>query len=395
MKPFETLEEIGQRTAEAIVAQSGISHAGLAQHIRHLLVSGDAKTGAILQEPVIEGAHPFIEAEETLGSLVGLLRPELVEALDGTSDQRPRNYVFKRSGHPFKHQLEAWRKLIGPGEPQSVIVTSGTGSGKTECFLIPILNDLAEQAAHLSRPLEGVQAIMLYPLNALIESQKERFSDWIAPFRGRIRFGLYNGDTPSSARDADRRRTPEQVIDREVLRASPPPILVTNPTMLEYMLVRGQDAPILKASRGKLKWIVLDEAHSLVGAAAAEIALLLRRVLLAFEVKSADVRFIATSATIGEGEGVKKQLEIFLAEVAGIPNACVHMIEGHRRKPPRPNQLSASELPADISSADPYSLYDALAGRDHVWSSCREALYRHSSTESVFAHRRRAGSSVH
>ena len=215
---------------------------------------------------------------------------------------------------------------------------------------------------------------MLYPLNALIESQKERFSEWIAPFGGRIRFGLYNGDTPSSARDADRRRTPEQVIDRAVLRANPPPILVTNPTMLEYMLVRDQDAPILKASNGKLKWIVLDEAHSLVGAAAAEIALLLRRVLLAFEVKSSDVHFVATSATIGEGEGVKKQLEIFLAEVAGIPNARVHMIEGHRRKPPRPVQRSAPDLPVDISSADPHDLYDALAGRDRVWSLV-ERLY--------------------
>jgi superfamily II DNA/RNA helicase len=375
MKPFETLEEIGSRTAEAVVAQSGISHAGLAQHIRRLLVSGNANTGAILQEPVIEGAHPFIEAEETLGLLSGqMLQPELVDALDGASDQRPRNYVLKRSTHPFKHQLESWRQLIGPGEPQSVIVTSGTGSGKTECFLIPILNDLAKQAAHSSQPLEGVQAIMLYPLNALIESQKERFSEWIAPFGGRIRFGLYNGDTPSSARDADRRRTPEQVIDRAVLRANPPPILVTNPTMLEYMLVRDQDAPILKASSGKLKWIVLDEAHSLVGAAAAEIALLLRRVLLAFEVKSSDVHFVATSATIGEGEGVKKQLEIFLAEVAGIPNARVHMIEGHRRKPPRPVQRSAPDLPVDISSADPHDLYDALAGRDRVWSLV-ERLY--------------------
>jgi ATP-dependent helicase YprA (DUF1998 family) len=67
------------------------------------------------------------------------------------------------------------------------------------------------------------------------------------------------------------------VIDREALRAAPPPMLVTNATMLEYMLVRAQDAPILDASKGKLQWIVLDEAHTYIGSQAAELALLLRR----------------------------------------------------------------------------------------------------------------------
>ena len=89
--------------------------------------------------------------------------------------------------------------------------------------------------------------------------------------------------------------------DRLTLRDSPPPLLVTNLTMLEYMLVRAKDAPILEASRGRLKWIVLDEAHTLVGAAAAEVSLLLRRVMEAFEVDPADMRFVATSATIGSG----------------------------------------------------------------------------------------------
>ncbi len=71
------------------------------------------------------------------------------------------------------------------GEPQSVLVTSGTGSGKTECFLFPILSDLAAQAHGQREPLEGVQAIMLYPLNALIESQRERLSAWTQAIRGK------------------------------------------------------------------------------------------------------------------------------------------------------------------------------------------------------------------
>ena len=375
MQPFETLELISRRAAEAVIAQSGLSHQGLAQHIRTMLASGDPASGAILQQPVIEGAHPFVEADETFGSIAGsLLNPALVDVLDGSADARPRNYVFRKEWHPFSHQMEAWRHLLQSAEPQSVLVTSGTGSGKTECFLIPILHELIEQAPPNSPPLEGVQAIMLYPLNALIASQKQRFKEWTAPFNGRVRFGLYNGDMPKTSSASERRADPEQVIDREVLRASPPPILVTNPTMLEYMLVRAEDEPILAASQGRLRWIVLDEAHSLVGAAAAEIALLLRRVLLAFGVHARDVHFVATSATIGEGRDVKRQLKTFLAEVAGIPDARVHVVEGHRRKPPRPRGTEPKEPPTALSTLDEHALYDALGGRERVWNLV-EALH--------------------
>ncbi len=107
-----------------------------------------------------------------------------------------------------------------------------------------------------------------------------------------LRNCLYNGNLPPSEKNSVRRETPEKLRDREQLRGSPPPVLVTNITMLEYMLARTEDQPIIEKSKGKLKWIVLDEAHSLVGAAAAEIALLLRRVLLAFVCKPADVHFV-------------------------------------------------------------------------------------------------------
>lgn len=214
---------------------------------------------------------------------------------------------------------------------------------------------------------------MLYPLNALIESQRERLSAWTQPFGGRVRYCLYNGDLQRSAKESERRRTPEEVIDRERLRASPAPLLVTNITMLEYMLVRAEDRPIIDASQGKLKWIVLDEAHSLVGAAAAEIALLLRRVLLAFSVKPEEVRFVATSATIGSGENVRQQLQRFLADVAGIPDDRVHVIEGRRRMPRRP-EGAAGRPPFDIRAADPAHLYDIL-GRDRTTWRLVERLF--------------------
>ena len=371
MSPFDVLSEIKQRSAEAVIAQSGLAHGGLRQHLRALLGGDDAGTSALLRQPVLEGAHPFVTAEATMAALAGsLLHADLVAALDGLHPDH--DYRFPRTRKPFLHQAETWRLLAAP-DPQSVLVSSGTGSGKTECFLFPILSDLAAQVQAHGAPLEGVQAIMLYPLNALIESQRERLSAWTQPFGGKFRYCLYNGDLPRSAKETDRRRTPEQVIDRERLRASPPPLLVTNITMLEYMLVRAEDRPIIDASQGTLKWIVLDEAHSLVGAAAAEIALLLRRVMLAFSVKPEEVRFVATSATIGSGEDVRQQLQRFLADVAGIPDDRVHVIEGRRRMPVRPEGAPARSV-ADIRGADPALLYDML-GRDPATWTLVERLF--------------------
>lgn len=371
MTPFDVLSEVRRRSAEAVIAQSGLAHEGLRRHLRTMLGSGDPEIGAMLQEPVLEGAHPFVTADATMATLAdSFVHTDLVKALDDLPADH--DYRFPRTRKPFLHQAEAWRLLAEP-TPQSVLVTSGTGSGKTECFLFPILSDLVGQAQSQREALEGVQAIMLYPLNALIESQRERLSAWTQPFGGKIRYCLYNGDLPRAAKESERRRTPEEVIDRERLRASPPPLLVTNITMLEYMLVRAEDRPIIDASQSKLKWIVLDEAHSLVGAAAAEIALLLRRVMLAFSVKPEEVRFVATSATIGSGENVRQQLQRFLADVAGVPDDRVHVIEGRRRMPRRPE--AAHVRPSvDIRAAEPVVLYDIL-GRDPTMWRLVERLF--------------------
>ncbi|MFD2185097.1 DEAD/DEAH box helicase [Rhodoplanes azumiensis] len=364
MTPFDVLSDVKRRTVEAVIAQSGLAHEGLRRHLRVLLGGNDPLLGAMLQEPVLEGAHPFVTAEMPMAALApSPLHGDFVAALDGLPADH--DYRFPRTRRPFLHQAQAWR-ILAERDPQSVLVTSGTGSGKTECFLFPILSDLVSQAQGRREPLEGVQAIMLYPLNALIESQRERLSAWTQPFGGRLRYCLYNGDLQPAAKESDRRRTPEQVIDRERLRASPPPLLVTNITMLEYMLVRAEDRPIIDSSQGKLKWIVLDEAHSLVGAAAAEIALLLRRVMLAFSIAPEQVRFVATSATIGSGENVQQQLQRFLAEVAGIPDDRVHVIEGRRRMPLRPGGESG-RTPPDIRTADPAALYDLLGRDPKTW----------------------------
>ncbi|PDS34695.1 ATP-dependent helicase [Rhizobium anhuiense] len=369
MKPFETLSDIRRRSVDAVVAQLGTNNEDLNRHLRSMLDSDSTADGSVIQDPVIEGAHPFVAASKTMEQVPAeVLRPQLVSILDGLDEDD--EYRFPRFRKPFRHQMEAWETLSRPGTPQSVLVTSGTGSGKTECFLFPILSDLVRQTEGNSTTLEGVQAILLYPLNALIESQRARLSAWTSPLKGKVRYCLYNGDLPQPAQpESERKANPERQIDRHQLRSSPAPILVTNITMLEYMLARAEDQPIIEKSSGKLRWIVLDEAHSLVGAAAAETALLIRRVLLAFDTAPENVHFVATSATIGDDRDTDEKLRQFLAEVAGVPDSQVHVIKGDRTLPHQPRGGFNPQL--DVSKASPSELYDHLGGQAQVWDFVR------------------------
>jgi DEAD/DEAH box helicase domain-containing protein len=368
LTPFQAVEEIRQRSVEVILGLSGLNHPALAAEVRRKFGGQDIDSGALLQEPILEAAFPFIEAEPTLASLAGtLLHPRVVDALDQPGDPR-----IGKDWHPYKHQLEAWRHLTA-STPQSILVTSGTGSGKTECFMVPLLDNLAKEAEAQREPLRGVRAVALYPLNALIASQQDRLGKWTKLFGGKIRYALYNGEMPEDDKDARERTIPEQVLCRRTLRSNPPPILVTNVTMLEYLTVRRKDRPILDASRGKLRWIILDEAHSYTGSNAAEIALLLRRVLLSFDVTPDQVRFVATSATIGEGADVTEELRRFLRDVSGVAEERVHVVVGHRRTPQLPPPDQEKRLDGiSVSELDAGSAFDRLSRNPVVQNQVAE-----------------------
>lgn len=328
------LPRMAEQAAASSISMLGFANAPLRRHLAEVFSRPFGSGGSFLADPTFEAAFGWQAAGATMQSLSGnLLTPELVDALDNPPDEFINDYRFARQWSPYKHQLEAWN-LLGNETPQSAIVSSGTGSGKTECFMIPILDRLARQVTQEGKALQGVRALFLYPLNALIESQRERLAAWSHSFGGNIRFCLYNGNTPESEKQAVRNERPNQVLDREVLRQNPPPILVTNATMLEYMLVRAIDRPILEQSQGKLEWIVLDEAHTYIGSQAAELALLLRRVLHSFGVTSEQVRFVATSATIGGPQGDSAlALRRFLADVAGVSIEKISLITGARDIP--------------------------------------------------------------
>lgn len=365
IRPFETLSRLRQRMAEAIVAQSGVRNPALAAQLRQSLSRADSE-GALVPPPILEGAFPFVPSDKMLGELSGnLLASATVDALVG--DETGRGYSFPRERRPYLHQLTAWKTLTS-SETKSALITAGTGSGKTECFLVPLLDSLFRRQERAT----GVEAIMLYPLNALIASQQERLDAWTKPAGGKIRYCLYNGNLPETHKSVVQRdklsSNPQQVPDRKTLRASPPPLLVTNLTMLEYMLVRPQDRPIIDQSKGKLKWIILDEAHTLVGSAAAEVALLLRRVIEAFEVDPKNVRFVATSATIGDGPKVKEDLRRFLADVAGTDVSTVAVISGDRLLPTRSGNGGQAPSPSAMIDLPVADLFDKLSSYDPVWS---------------------------
>jgi DEAD/DEAH box helicase domain-containing protein len=325
------------RAADAAIARNRIVHGPLREALRDRVRVPAGEAGSFLSEPVFEAMFGWNAADRTMHRLAeeGLLHPALVAALAKdeplTAHGRHDRNTFPRKRAPYTHQLESWQRLRSD-PPCPLVVTSGTGSGKTECFLVPILDDLYRQRERFGR-LVGVQALFLYPLNALIASQQDRLSDWTEPSGGDIRFCLYNGNTPPQISQNEAARTPWEVRDRRTLRSSPPPILVTNATMLEYMLVRAADGPILGQSVGRLRWIVLDEAHTYVGSQAAEMALLLRRTLHAFGVVPDQVRFVATSATLGEGEAARRGLREFLAHLSGRAIKDVQVVVGERHVP--------------------------------------------------------------
>lgn len=356
---FQSLtEQATTRAVESTLGVLGVTDPGLRQHLSDLLYAESGQEGGFLAPPVFEQTFGWQTSPTLMGDLgaeKGLLSGDLIRALD---DEKNGRYRFASHWNPFTHQLASWRALIK--KQRSIIVTSGTGSGKTECFMIPVLDDLVREFLDNGRkPLVGVRALFLYPLNALINSQRERLDAWTNSFGNGIRYCLYNGNTEerqSSVRAAQAKKRNE-VLSRETMRDEPAPILVTNGTMLEYMMVRQVDAPILEISRKQksLRWIVLDEAHTYIGSQAAELALQLRRVMAAFGVEPSDVRFVATSATIAEEGGVER-LRQFVAGLTGVHETDIDVIDGKREVPtlPKSRQIAVPVFELEkLTSDDP------------------------------------------
>lgn len=299
----------------------------------------------------------------------------------------------------WEHQWESLKTALEDGK--DLVVTTGTGSGKTECFLLPILAELARESAawpncppppadrkwwtddraawrsqwaHTGRKkagLHAVRALIMYPLNALVEDQLRRLrqtldSDdalaWMDANRAgnRVTFGRYTGQTPSTGAPGAKNRLKRLCADMRLIadesaavraddslppdtryyfpnmdggemwsrwdmQDTPPDILITNYHMLNIMLMRRIEAGVFDKTRAWLKsdpankfFLVVDELHSYRGTAGTEVAYILRLLLdrLGLTLESDQLAFLSTSASVVDNEDSRK----FLREFFGRDN---------------------------------------------------------------------------
>jgi DEAD/DEAH box helicase/MrfA Zn-binding domain/Helicase conserved C-terminal domain len=229
--------------------------------------------------------------------------------------------VLKRLGGRslWSHQTEALRLILNG---DNTVIATGTSSGKTLCYQIPILDDLVRDA----RP--GLRAVIIYPLNALVNDQLTEWENMLTEYP-QVTFARFTGQTPNTQSDYEstlkqafreeladqgltqhelaqkveqrlgeqlRRAIPNRLNHRDAIRSKPPHVLITNFSMLEYLLERPVDAAIFENAR--LKFLVLDEAHAYRGVQATEIGFLIRRLKDRLQLER--VTCIATSATLGK-----------------------------------------------------------------------------------------------
>jgi Lhr-like helicase len=211
-------------------------------------------TGKFWPEPIVS-INPHFQLGDSLSKLVA----------EGTLDERTER-VFRIDGNPltlFRHQAQAIAKAK---QRQSFVVTTGTGSGKSLCFFIPIIDSAIRARAAGENP--RTRAIVVYPMNALANSQMNELEKFID-----------QADLPENLRPTFARYTGQEDQDeRDLIRHRKPDILLTNFMMLELLMTRQseRDRHVITNAEG-LDFIVLDELHTYRGRQGADVAMLVRR----------------------------------------------------------------------------------------------------------------------
>lgn len=310
----------------------------------------------LVKGPILEIAPPF-RTGKSLRDLVGegVLSPRFA-ALCRDNEVLPYDRPL------YVHQERAIRKAVAG---RNIVVSTGTGSGKTEAFLVPILNALLREEEQGTLSQHGVRALLLYPMNALANDQMKRLRRLLARYPA-ITFGRYIGETPHRRREALRHFRenypnepviPNELKSREEMQATPPHILLTNYAMLEYLLLRPEDSPLFDGPTGRhWRFIVLDEAHVYDGANATEIAMLLRRLQdrVAWR-HGKQLQAFATSATLGGGRSDFPQVAKFASNLFAVP------FEWDEHDPDRQDIIEAEHVP--------------LSALGETWGEASKSLY--------------------
>lgn len=315
------------------------------------------KQGVIHQEPFIEMSKSY--KQSTNGFNDSALDEKYKNILNEMADNKLG--VFNT---PFIHQVKAVEHFYNE---ENILVTTGTGSGKTECFLWPILTNLIFEARYNSSSWEkeGIRALVLYPMNALVSDQLGRLRNIIGreddsyykllsqgENKRRVTFGMYTGRTPYAGENDEKKnknlanviaknflqnevyedlkkigRIPSkdlvqfsenlvkgfqitgnsdsELYTRYEMQKICPDVLITNYSMLEYMLMRPIEDSFwdktidwLNAAEENQLLLVIDEAHMYRGAPGGEVSLLIRRLMDRLRIDSTKMRYILTSASV-------------------------------------------------------------------------------------------------
>ena len=374
----------------------------LHQQMRELLSLDETRRSPLLKGPYVSLSRPFREGAS-------------VEALvaEGVFHPLLRERIPSGITHLYSHQERAVRAIA---EGRTTLVATGTGSGKTECFLYPIVSQCLRLRD--GQAPAGISAVIVYPMNALAEDQLMRLRRLLAGTG--ISFGLYVGKTPEREADVAGHQLPpgssladyeaqlaraqregqgetvypaEEACSREMLRTPgrQPRILLTNVKQLELLLTRQQDVELFADAR--LDHLVFDEAHTFTGALGAETACLIRRLRAFCGADAERTVCVATSATIADRQNPEAARH-FAARFFGVEAADVATVEedyeaevwtAARTTPPAPKQDASALLDECVAAVDDSGqrvreAYRALAGADlngnGVYDEWFEALHK-------------------
>ncbi len=258
-------------------------------------------TGFETQTPLFKGMFTRFTEEHNKFYKGAYLSIDLPFLQGGTKD---KNYfsTLKTDFPPYFHQEQAWQRISSNKQAQSTIVATGTGSGKTECFLYPVLDHCVRSDK------KGIKAIIIYPMNALATDQSKRFAKVInsSPnLKGKVRVGLFVGGDDSGS--TIKSMMPEKVItDKYTIRSNPPDILLTNYKMLDFLLMRPKDQKLWQHnSEETLKYLIVDELHTFDGAQGTDLSCLIRRMKDRLQTPKEHLICVGTSATLGDDSSVQ------------------------------------------------------------------------------------------
>ncbi|WP_434982626.1 DEAD/DEAH box helicase [Xanthomonas arboricola] len=377
-----------------------------------------AERDRILLEPAVTNQPPYLEATPVYAPGNRYSDLELSPAAIKVLERAASNPSTGIPDRPYAHQGEALTQ--GAGKRQDLIVATGTGSGKTESFLMPILAGMADEASRAPKSWarRGMRALLLYPMNALVNDQLGRLrrlfgsQEVVESLRttgGRqATFGMYTSRAPYPGepnKQKDKRHVTdvlqrlyidkmtaelrerlkaegkwptkdiERFIDsglvtsdedvelftRQEMQKVPPDLLVTNYSMLEYMMLRPIEAQIFDRTR---EWVhssasnkltvVLDEAHMYRGSGGAEVAYLLRRLQSRLDLPRDRIQYILTSASLGTSVDADQTIKAFAAKLTGGSANRFHLVKSVFEQ--RPPGLAASATEAAALAGFDYSL---------------------------------------